>query len=120
MKVETGSHPEGGNPITDPKGTRKMKHEDLIAKTQIDKIQAKLQQAKAKLDGLVATAKDRKLQSEIETINELRDKEDEIRARIQEFNAPGDAQVSQVRADLRAKVAKFEEEVRRLATKLKS
>ena len=51
-----------------------MKHEDTIEKAYKEKIDAQLQQAKAKLDGLEATAKERKAQAEINAITTLRAK----------------------------------------------
>ncbi|HUL10669.1 MAG TPA: hypothetical protein VLU73_00635 [Methylococcaceae bacterium] len=97
-----------------------MKNEDTMAKALKDKINAKLQQAKAKLEGLEATAKERKAQAEIEAITALRAKRDNIQARVQEFTAAGEAKASQVKSDIETNVANFEAEVSRLAAKLKS
>lgn len=91
-----------------------------MAKALKDKINAKLQQAKAKLEGLEATAKERKAQAEIEAITALRAKRDNIQARVQEFTAAGEAKASQVKSDIETNVANFEAEVSRLAAKLKS
>jgi hypothetical protein len=97
-----------------------VKNEDTMAKALKDKINAKLQQAKAKLEGLEATAKERKAQAEIEAITALRAKRDNIQARVQEFTAAGEAKASQVKSDIETNVANFEAEVSRLAAKLKS
>jgi len=91
-----------------------------MVKALKDKINAKLQQAKAKLEGLEATAKERKAQAEIEAITALRAKRDNIQARVQEFTAAGEAKASQVKSDIETNVANFEAEVSRLAAKLKS
>jgi cupin superfamily acireductone dioxygenase involved in methionine salvage len=97
-----------------------MKHEDPLTKAHKEQIEARLQQAKAKLDGLEATAKERKAHAEIETIKALRAKRDEIQERLQAFKAVGEAKTSQVKAEIETKVAAFEEEVSKLATKLKA
>jgi len=97
-----------------------MTHEDPIAKAHREEIEARLQQGKAKLDGLEATAKERKAHADIEAIKALRAKRDEIQARIHELKTVGEAKTAQVKADIGAKLAAFEEEVNKLATKLKA
>lgn len=97
-----------------------MKHEDPLAKARKEQIEARLLQAKAKLDELEATAKERKAHAEIETIKALRAKGDEIQEGMQAFKAVGEAKISQVKTEIGAKVAAFEEEVSKLATKLKA
>jgi len=97
-----------------------MKHEDTIAKAEKEKINARLQEAKAKLDGLEASARERKAQTEIDAITSLKARRDEIHARIQALSDAGDAKASQVKAELEAKLANFEAEVSRLAAKVKA
>jgi len=77
-----------------------MKHEDTLAKAHKEQIEARLQQGKAKLDGLEATAKERKAHAEIEAIKALRAKRDEIQGRLHEWKAVGDAKTAQVKADI--------------------
>jgi len=92
-----------------------MKHEDTIAKAEREKINARLQEAKARLDGLEARARERKAQVEIDAITALKARKDEIHARLQEFSAAGDAKALQMKAEIEAKLANFEAEVSRLA-----
>src|SRR5262252_7642038 len=97
-----------------------MKHDDSVAKAEKEKIDARMQQARAQLDGLEATAKERKAQTEIDAIAALKAKRDEIHTRLQQLSATGDAKASQTKAELEAKLASLETEVSNLATRLKA
>lgn len=96
-----------------------MKHQGALAKAREEKLEAKLQQAKAKLEGLAATAKEGKAQAEIDAIIALRAKRGEIEAKIREFKVAGAAKASLIKADIEANVADFEAEVSKLAARLK-
>jgi len=97
-----------------------MKHDDSIAKAEKERIDARLQEARAKLDGLAATAKEKKAQAEIDAIAALKAKRDEIHTRLQELSSAGDAKASQIKAEVEAKLASFETEVTNLAARLKA
>jgi len=97
-----------------------MKDDDILTKAAKEEIKAKLERAKASLDELEATAKERKAQGVTDAIIALRIKRDEIRTRVQEFKDANEARVLEIRSEIEAKLAAFEEELSKLAAKLKS
>jgi len=97
-----------------------MTHEDILTEAQKEKIKAKLQEAKTRLDEMDATARKEKAQAVTDAITALRAKRDEIQTRIQELRGANDARASQIKAEIDAKLVKFEEEMSKLAAKLKS
>jgi len=97
-----------------------MTHEDILTEAQKEKIKAKLQEAKTRLDEMDATARKEKAQAVTDAITALRAKRDEIQTRIQELRGGNDARASQIKAEIDAKLVKFEEEMSKLGAKLKS
>jgi len=97
-----------------------MRDEDILTEAEREKIKAKLEQAKATLDELEATAKQRKAQAVIDAIVALRLKRDEISARIREFNEAKEARALEIRSEIEARLATFEEELSKLVTNLKA
>src|ERR1019366_9897115 len=71
------------------------------------KISAQLQQAKAQLGELEARAKGKMAQGEIDAINHLKAKHQEIEKKRQELKTVGDAKVEQVKAEIDAHVTKL-------------
>ena len=96
-----------------------MRHQDLTAKAYEELITAKLQQAKAELERLEATARERKAQAEIHALNALKVKRDEIETRLREFITASKDGASQIKAELERRVAGFEKEMASLADKMK-
>jgi DNA repair exonuclease SbcCD ATPase subunit len=84
-----------------------------------EKISSQLQQTKAQLEELEARAKGKMAQAEIETINHLKAKQQEIEKKRQDLKTSGDAKVEQVKAEIDAEMAKFKTSLEQLATKLK-
>jgi hypothetical protein len=84
-----------------------------------EKIHAELQQAKAQLDEFDARAKGKMSQAEIETINHLKAKKQEIDKKRQELKTLGEAKREQAKAQIDAEMSKFKASVAELGTKLK-
>ncbi len=85
-----------------------------------EKIGAQLQQAKAQLEEFEARAKGKAAQAEIDTINQLKVKKQEIEKKREELKTSGDAKAEQIKAQIGAELAKFQTSLEQLATKLKS
>jgi len=87
-----------------------------------DKINAQLQEAKALLNGFEAHAKGKMAQSEIDAINRLKAKHQEIEKKVHhDLKTAGEVAVAaKVKADIDAEVAKFKTSVDQLAAKVKS
>lgn len=96
-----------------------MSTQSVTTKAYEEKISAQLQQAKAQLAELEARAKGKMAQGEIDTINHLKTKHQEIDKKRQELKTIGDAKVDQVKAEIDAEVAKIKASLAELATKLK-
>jgi len=82
------------------------------------KIEAQLQQAKAQLEELGARAKGKVAQGEIDAIQNLKTKHDEIDKRRQELKTVGEAKAETVKAQIDAELAKLKSSVAELATKI--
>jgi len=87
-----------------------------------DKINAQLQEAKALLNGFEAHAKGKMAQSEIDAINRLKAKHQEIEKKVHhDLKTAGEVAVAaKVKADIDAEMAKFKTSVDQLAAKFKS
>lgn len=91
-------------------------------KAHEEKISAQLHEAKALLDQVEAHARKKKAQAEIDKINNLKAKKEEIDKKFhQHLKTAGEAAVAlKIRADIEAEVAKLKTSVEEVATKLKS
>jgi len=96
-----------------------MSTQSVTTKAFEEKISAQLQQAKAQLGELEAHAKSKMAQAEIDTINHLKTKQQEIDKKRQDLKTTGEAKVEQVKAEIDADVAKLKTSLAELATKLK-
>ena len=87
-----------------------------------EKIGAQLQEAKAVLNGLEAHAKGKLAQSEIDTINRLKTKHQEIEKRVHhDLKTAGEVTVAaKVKSDLDAEMTKFKSSLDQLSAKVKS
>jgi protein subunit release factor A len=91
------------------------------AKAHEEKISAQLHEAKALLDEIEAHARKKKAQAEIDTINTLKTKRQEIEKKLQGLKTVGEAKLgANIKADIDADLAKFKTSLGELATKLKS
>ena len=84
-----------------------------------EKINAQLQQAKAQLNEFEANVKAKASPAQIETINRLKAKHQEIDKKRQNLKTAGDAKAGQVKAEIDADVAKLKTSLADLGTKLK-
>jgi hypothetical protein len=87
-----------------------------------EKIHAQLEEAKAVLSGFEAHAKGKLAQSEIETINRLKAKHQEIDKKVhQDLNVGAEVTLAaKVKSDIDAEMAKFKASLDQLAAKAKS
>jgi len=87
-----------------------------------DKINAQLQEAKALLNGFEAHAKGKMAQSEIDAINRLKAKHQEIEKKVHhDLKIAGEVAIAaKVKADIDAEMARFKTSVDQLAAKFKS
>jgi len=87
-----------------------------------EKINAQLQEAKAVLTGLEAHAKGKLAQSEIDTLNRLKTKHQEIEKKVHhDLKTAGEVAVAaKVKSDIDAEVTKFKASVDQLSQKVKS
>jgi uncharacterized protein YicC (UPF0701 family) len=84
-----------------------------------EKISAQLDQAKSQLGEFEARAKGKAAQGEIDTINRLKSKHEELDKKRQELKTVGDAKVEQAKAEIDAEVTRLKSSVADLGTKLK-
>ena len=86
------------------------------------KINAQLQEAKAVLTGVEAHAKGKLAQSEIDTLNHLKTKHQEIEKKVHhDLKTAGEVAVAaKVKSDIDAEVTKFKASVDQLSQKVKS
>ena len=85
-----------------------------------EKINAQLQQAKAQLGEFESRAKGKMAQAEIDTINHLKTKQQQIDKKRQDLKTVGEAKVEQAKAEIDSEIAKLKTSLSELATKLKS
>ena len=95
-------------------------HDDILTKAEQEKIKAKLEQARARLTEMDATAKQQKAQTVIDAVVALRAKRDEIQTKINEFNDSSEAKALEIKAEIEKRLATFEEELSKLVSKLKA
>ena len=96
-----------------------MSTQSVTMKAYEEKISAQLQQAKAQLGEFEARAKSKVAQAEIDTINHLKTKHQEIDKKRQELKTVADAKLDQVKAEIDAEVAKLKTSLAELAARLK-
>jgi uncharacterized protein YukE len=87
-----------------------------------EKISAQLQEAKAVLNGLQAHAKGTLAQSEIDTLNRLKAKHQEIEKKVHhDLKTAGEVAIAaKVKSDIDAEVTKFKAAVDQLSERVKS
>lgn len=96
-----------------------MSTQDVTTKAYQEKINAQLQQIKAQLGEFEAHAKGKMAQAEIDTINQLKTRHQEIERKRQELKTAADQKVEQVKAEIDAGMAKLKTSLSDLATKLR-
>ena len=93
--------------------------QSAVIKTYQDKLSAKLQEAKAKLDLVEATARQKKATAELAAINGLMTHRQGIETRIKDLKTTHESNVSRAKAEIESDVAKFKTSIEELAAKLK-
>lgn len=96
-----------------------MSTQSVTTKAYEEKISAQLQQAKTQLEELHARAKGKMAQAEIDTINNLKTRQQEIEKKRQDLKTTGDAKVEQVKGEIDTELTKLKNSLGELATKLK-
>ncbi len=94
--------------------------EKVDTKAYEEKINAQLQQAKAQLGDFEARAKGKMAQAEIDTVNRLKTKHQEIDKKRQNLKTSDQAKVGQAKAEIGTELAKLKTSMAELATKLKA
>ncbi len=85
-----------------------------------EKINTQLQQVKAQLEEFEARAKAKGAQTEIDTINHLKARKEEIEKKRQELKTSGEAKAEQVKSEIDSELAKLKTSLEQLGTRLKS
>ena len=88
-------------------------------KTYEDKIRAELQQFDTRLQEFEARDKHRTAQAEIDAINHLKKRKQEIETRRQELRTASDARIQQVKSQIDTDLAKLKSSLDQLTTRLK-
>ena len=96
-----------------------MSTPSVTTKAYEEKISAQLQQAKAQLGELEAHAKQKMAQAEIDTVNHLKTKQQEIDKKRQDLKTAGEAKAEQVKTEIDTELAKLKTSLGELAAKLK-
>jgi len=91
-----------------------------VIKAYQDKINAQVQEAKAQLDLLDGTARQKKAQAEISAIGSLKTAKQNIETRLKDLKTTHVSNVSRAKAEIDADVAKFKSSINELAAKLKT
>ena len=93
--------------------------QSAVIKAYQDKINAKVQEAKARLELVEAAARQKKAGAEIAAISGLMAGWRNIETRIRDLKATHESNVSRAKAEIDADFAKFKASVDELAAKLK-
>ena len=93
--------------------------QSAVIKAYQDKISAKVQEAKAKLELVEATARQKKASSELAAINGLMAGWQGIETRIKDLKTTHESNVSRAKAEIDADVTKFKASIEEIAAKLK-
>jgi hypothetical protein len=96
------------------------KAESALIKAHQDQMSAQVQEAKAKLDLLEATARQKKAQAEIDSINLLMSARHNLDGRIRDLKTTHNTNVTRAKAEIAADVVKFKSSVDELAARLKN
>ena len=97
-----------------------MSAQNIDTKAYEERLNAQLQQAKSQLTELEAHAKSKMAQAEVDTINRLKTKHQEIDTKRQALKTAGDARFDQAKAEIDTEVGKLRTSLAELATRLKA
>jgi DNA repair exonuclease SbcCD ATPase subunit len=91
----------------------------ITTKAYEEKINAQLQQVKSQLEEFEARAKGKMAPAEIETINQLKAKQQELEKKRQDLKTASDSKIEEVKAQIEPELAKLKTSLEQLATKFK-
>jgi F0F1-type ATP synthase membrane subunit b/b' len=94
--------------------------QNATLKAYEDKVQAQLQEAKAKLDQLEAGAKEHRAEAEIKALSYLKTSKQNIDQKLHDLRTTHDAHVSRAKADIDAHVTSFKASIAEIAAKFKA
>ena len=97
-----------------------MSEQSAGTKAFEEKVSAQLQEAKSQIEGIEARAKGTMAQAEIDALNGLKAKRQEIDKKRQDLKTSGETKAAQLKADIEADMAKFKTSLDQLGTKVKS
>jgi hypothetical protein len=103
-------------PASTPSGTAPS----ATVKIYEDKINAQIQEAKAKLDQFEAQAKKQGAQAELTAINHLKTAKQNIDRKLQDLKTTHETHVARAKADIEAEVTNFKASIDELAAKFKA
>ncbi len=79
-----------------------------------------MEEAKSKIDEIDARAKGKMAQAEIDAINSLKSKRQEIDKKHQDLKTSGEAKAAQIKAEIEADMPKFKASLDQFGAKVKS
>jgi hypothetical protein len=91
----------------------------MTEQTFEEKIHAQLQNAKTELERLEQTAKGKIAQAEIDAINQLKTKRQEIDKKWQELKTAAAVKADQIKAEIESELPKFKQSLDQFHSKLK-
>jgi tRNA U54 and U55 pseudouridine synthase Pus10 len=96
-----------------------MNTQNVATKAYEEKVGAQLQQVKSQLQEFETRAKGKMAQAEIETINQLKTKQQEIEKKRQDLKTASGAKIERVKSEIDPELAKLRTSLEQLATKFK-
>lgn len=97
-----------------------MNEQSAQIKAFEEKVSAQLQEAKTQIEGIEARAKGTMAQAEIDALNGIKTKRQEIDKKRQDLKTSGEAKAAQLRAEIEADVAKLKVSLDQFGAKVKS
>ena len=97
-----------------------MTTQEATTKAYEDKIKADLQQAKDQLAEFEARAKGKMAQAEINTVNHLKTRHEEIEKKRQALKTTGEAKMEQTKAEIDGEIANLRTSLADLSKKLRT
>jgi hypothetical protein len=97
-----------------------VKERNMTEQTFEEKIHVQLQNAKTELERLEQTAKGKIAEAEIDAINLLKTKRQEIDKKRQELKTAAAAKADQIKAEIESELPKFKQSLDQFHLKLKS
>lgn len=85
-----------------------------------EKVAAQLREVKAKIDEFEAHLKGKGAEAEVQAINTLKTKQQEIEKKRQQLRTADEGRVAQIKAEVDAELAKLKSSSEQLATKIKT